>query len=216
MFHVKHSKKILKHNLDLEIYELAIKLFENNKDLFEEYIKLLLWWNNKINLISRNVSRETLKEHVIHSLIPAEMGVLSNYDCIVDAGTGGGLPGIPLAVIYPQKKFILNDIVAKKVMAVKQIARDLKLQNIEVQEGSIVKADIQNPFVIVTKHAFEISNLYQMMKNKQVEKIIFYKGCEDAANEITEIENINSELFCFEFGNEHKFYFDKGIAIVNC
>ena len=213
---MKHSIKILKHNLDLEIYELANKLFENNKDQFEEYIKLLLWWNNKINLISRNVSRETLKEHVIHSLIPAEMGVLSNYDCIVDAGTGGGLPGIPLSVIYPQKKFILNDIVAKKVMAVKQIVRDLKLQNIEVQGGSIAKTDIQNPFVIVTKHAFEISNLYQMMKNKQVKKIIFYKGCEDAAIEITEIEDINSELFCFEFGNEHKFYFDKGIAIVNC
>lgn len=213
---MKHSIKILKHNLDLEIYELANKLFENNKDQFEEYIKLLLWWNNKINLISRNVSRETLKEHVIHSLIPAEMGVLSNYDCIVDAGTGGGLPGIPLSVIYPQKKFILNDIVAKKVMAVKQIVRDLKLQNIEVQGGSIVKTDIQNPFVIVTKHAFEISNLYQMMKNKQVKKIIFYKGCEDAANELTEIEDINSELFCFKFGNEHKFYFDKGIAIVNC
>ena len=212
---MKHSIKILKHNLDLEIYELANKLFENNKDQFEEYIKLLLWWNNKINLISRNVSRETLKEHVIHSLIPAEMGVLSNYDCIVDAGTGGGLPGIPLSVIYPQKKFILNDIVAKKVMAVKQIVRDLKLQNIEVQGGSIVKTDIQNPFVIVTKHAFEISNLYQMMKIKQVEKIIFYKGCEDAANELTEIEDINSELFCFKFGNEHKFYFDKGIAIVN-
>jgi len=69
--------------------------------------------------------------------------------------------------------------------------------------------------VIVTKHAFEISNLYQMMKIKQVEKIIFYKGCEDAANELTEIEDINSELFCFKFGNEHKFYFDKGIAIVN-
>ena len=215
MFHVKHSKKILKHNLDLEIYELAIKLFQNNKDRFEEYIKLLLWWNNKINLISRNVSRETLKEHVIHSLIPAEMGVMSNYDCIVDAGTGGGLPGIPLSIIYPKKKFILNDIVAKKVMSVKQIARDLKLLNIEVQGGSIVKTDVQTPFVIVTKHAFEIFNLYQMMKNKQVEKIIFYKGCEDAANELTEIEDINSELFCFKFGNEHKFYFDKGIAIVN-
>lgn len=215
MFHVKQKNSVFPKIAGPEYLLKSFELFNKNNEQLQEYINLLLWWNQKINLVSRNVSRETLEEHVIHSLIPSGMGILNGTDCIVDAGTGGGLPGIPLSIIYPEKRFILNDIVVKKMMAVKQIARDLNLSNTEVQPGSIEKIDIKSPFLIVTKHAFEIVALHQMVKSKQVNKIVFYKGCSDAVVEINKLEHLNSELYSFQFGDEYKFYADKCIAVVN-
>lgn len=212
---MKQQNSVIPKIAGPEYLRKSVELFKKNNHQLEEYIDLLLWWNKKINLVSRNVSRETLSEHVIHSLIPACMGLLNSSDCIVDAGTGGGLPGIPLSVIYPGKRFILNDIVVKKAMAVKQIARNLNLSNTEVQSGSIEEIDAQSPFVIVTKHAFEIADLHHMVKTKKVEKIIFYKGCSDAISEINKLNHIKSELYCFEFGNKYEFYADKGITVVN-
>jgi len=216
VFHVKQHKSASPKIAGPEYLRSSIELFKNNKEQLQEYIDLLLWWNQKINLVSRNVSRETLREHVIHSLLPAAMGLLNSSDCIVDAGTGGGLPGIPLSIIYPEKRFILNDIVAKKTMAVKQIARDLNLSNAEVQSCSVEKIDPKCPFLIVTKHAFEIASLYRMVKNKQVKEIVFYKGCSDAISEINKVKHLSSDLHSFQFGEKYKFYADKCIAVVKC
>ena len=129
MFHVKHS--IVNTTLSTNQVSYIEKLIEKNAQALDVYSEQLLWWNKKINLVSRDVSRETAEEHIAHSLLIASVDEFKKAESIIDTGTGGGLPGIPLAICNPKKSFVLNDIVTKKIMAVKQMVLKVKCGNVK-------------------------------------------------------------------------------------
>ncbi|MDX1640917.1 MAG: RsmG family class I SAM-dependent methyltransferase, partial [Balneolaceae bacterium] len=123
--------------VDSKILLKARSLYSDHEEELEEYLDRLLDWNKKINLVSRNVSRETVREHVIHSLLPIPLGLIQWHDKWIDSGTGGGFPGIPLAICEQEKRWILNDNVRKKMRAVENIIESMKLKNTEIIAKSI-------------------------------------------------------------------------------
>jgi 16S rRNA (guanine527-N7)-methyltransferase len=108
-----------------------------------DFAELLVNWNQKINLISRKDTENVLLHHVMHSLAIAKVFQFKPGTHLLDVGTGGGLPGIPLAIVFPDSKFHLIDSKAKKVMAVSDMIENLELPNatadqirLESYEGS--------------------------------------------------------------------------------
>ena len=89
-------------------------------------------WNEKINVISRQDIDHLYEHHVLHSLAIAKYNPFQEGMEVLDLGTGGGFPGIPLAIMYPEVKFTLLDSVAKKIKVVKEVAASLKLENVIV------------------------------------------------------------------------------------
>ena len=208
---MKHQIEEIK--VDKEILRKTRELYSKHSDQLEEYIDQLLDWNEKINLVSRNVSRETVREHVVHSLIPIELGLLSDIDEWVDSGTGGGLPGIPLAIVHPDKTFYLNDNVRKKMKAVSDIKESLSLENVEVLAKSISLVGLKTGAGIVTKHAFKIEDLLRLTKKKPWKKTIMWKGVEGAYKEMERVHlKIKCTIYSFHFDDE--FYEGKGLVVL--
>ena len=191
----------------------ARALYEQKNEDYEAYISVLLQWNDKINLVSRSVSRETIREHVIHSLLPLTFDVLENHDKWIDAGSGGGLPGIPLAIALEEKNWLLNDNVKKKMTAVSQIIHELLLNNVDVIPKSLSLVDLETGTGIVTKHAFKIPDLLRLLGNKPWKTIVMWKGVDGIFNELKKTgKKLNVTLYKFNFGPDEPFYEGKGIV----
>lgn len=101
-----------------------LEQFEALKPIFED-------WNSKINLISRKDMDHFYERHVLHSLAIAQYIKFPAKSQILDVGTGGGFPGIPLAIMFPDCEFLLVDSIGKKIMVVNQISEHLKLTNVK-------------------------------------------------------------------------------------
>lgn len=165
-------------------------LFDKNKEALSAYVERLLWWNSKINLVSRDVSRETLEKHVKHSLYISLFESYQKGDFFVDTGSGGGLPGLPLSLCFKKKQFEVNDIVSKKVFAVNDMILGLNLSDrVRGRQGDVREMDWDKEAVIITKHAFKIDQLYSMVEKKNWNKIIFLKGYEEAVDEAKSLKN---------------------------
>lgn len=214
LFHVKQHD-ISYQSVPRETFSAVDKIIQTNQEPFDHYLDRLLWWNKRINLVSRDVPRETIREHIRHSLLISGLDCYKNSSLIVDSGTGGGLPGFPLSIISPEKSFILNDIVTKKVMAVKQMAKTLGLQNVSSVDFSIEEATIGSPFLLISKHAFKIDNLYRMTAGMPWKHMVFYKGMDFEK----ELENIDTPLsvVAYDLFKESKepFYRDKAIITIS-
>lgn len=174
MFHVKHSISYMPNMLDL--FSSIHKLYSEHKAALEIYTDKLLWWNQKVNLVSRDVSRETLMEHIKHSITLSEIGGVKRAANILDTGTGGGLPGLPLAIVNPSKNFLLNDIVQKKINVVNQIKREQGLINVSTQACSISELKVSDFDVVISKHAFKINDLIAHFGAESWKEIILLKG----------------------------------------
>ena len=112
-------------------------LTDENWAGLKEYCKLLRDWNAKINLISRKDTDRLELKHLAHCLTITKFLRLMPKARLLDVGTGGGLPGIPLAICYPQARFTLLDSIGKKVMVVEDMASKLNLENVEVRRGRV-------------------------------------------------------------------------------
>lgn len=187
----------MKHQIEYSSFlhsKKVEKLFLEHKSELAIYVNQLLWWNKKINLVSRDVSRETVVSHVEHSLVISFSKLFQDAPQIIDAGSGGGLPGVPLGIVHPEKKILLNDIVNKKMMACKQMVYKLGLKNVFTQSGSIEDVEVTNEGLVVSKHAFKINDLVEFLGAKEWRGIVLLKGGGEVEQELEGVDiplNIN-------------------------
>lgn len=105
-------------------------------------------WNSKINVVSRKDIDQLYVHHVLHSLAIAKVQAFVSGAQILDVGTGGGFPGIPLAIMFPQVSFYLVDSIGKKITVVKGVAEALGLQNVQAEQIRAEQVKGQFDFVI--------------------------------------------------------------------
>ncbi len=134
----------------IEIIEKYFTLTQKQKRLLTQYVQLLLDWNRKINLISRQDEQNVWVHHILHSLSIAK-AVNLNGAKVIDVGTGGGLPGIPLSIMFEQAQFTLIDSIGKKIAAVQNIIRQLDLPNVRAFQAH--SKQVKDKFDFVTARA---------------------------------------------------------------
>jgi 16S rRNA (guanine527-N7)-methyltransferase len=119
--------------------EIILKYFPDlstiQRHQFEQLLPLYLEWNEKINVISRKDIDALYERHVLNALAIARVVQFAPNASILDLGTGGGIPGIPLAILFPETNFLLVDGVGKKVRVVEEITGALQLQNVRALQA---------------------------------------------------------------------------------
>ncbi len=121
--------------------EIVLKYFEDFTETqvaqFTQLEGLYKEWNEKINVISRKDIDALYEKHVLHSLAIAALCSFDNGTEVVDIGTGGGFPGIPLAIFFPKVKFLLVDSIGKKIKVVQEVADAIGLKNVTAIQGRV-------------------------------------------------------------------------------
>lgn len=179
---------------------MLLKYFSNISDLqrrqFEDLEPLYREWNAKINVVSRKDIDNLMLHHVLHSLAiakafePAGASALPAFedgDRVLDVGTGGGFPGIPLAILFPGVKFTLCDSVGKKLIVAEAVAKALGLDNVEVVHSraeDLIKAQLGKAKVsagaafsfVVSRAVTDLSNFLPWVKGGYSKGIYYLKG----------------------------------------
>jgi 16S rRNA (guanine527-N7)-methyltransferase len=124
------------------------ELTEKQKSQFAALRDLYSDWNAKINLISRKDIGNLYEKHILHSLGIAKIICFTDRSSILDVGTGGGFPGIPLAILFPKAWFLLIDSIGKKIKATKNIAEQIGLENVECKQERAEEEKSKFDFVV--------------------------------------------------------------------
>lgn len=115
---------------------------------FDQLLPLYTFWNAQINVVSRKDIDLLMERHVLHSLAIAKIVDFQNGTKIMDVGTGGGFPGIPLAILFPEVEFLLVDSIAKKIKVVKEVAQSLGLKNVNAIHGRAENINQKFDFIV--------------------------------------------------------------------
>ncbi len=115
---------------------------------FEKLLPLYIEWNSRINVISRKDMEQFYVHHVLHSLAIAKFISFAPCTTILDVGTGGGFPGIPLAIFFPECKFTLVDSIGKKIKVVQAVADALQLQNVTALQSRAETLPASYDFIV--------------------------------------------------------------------
>ncbi|MDF3026827.1 MAG: rRNA m(7)G-527 methyltransferase [Fluviicola sp.] len=138
-------------NIEMSV-ELIEKYFPEltvvQKKQFEHLEELYLFWNAQINVISRKDTEEFYERHVLHSLGIAKIMEFTPGSSVLDIGTGGGFPGIPLAILFPEVQFHLVDSIGKKIKVVNEVALALGLQNVRATHARAEEIKEQFDFIV--------------------------------------------------------------------
>jgi 16S rRNA (guanine527-N7)-methyltransferase len=159
------------------------KLNETQRTQFEQLQPLYAEWNAQINVISRKDFPDFYEHHVLHSLAIAKLISFTSGTKILDVGTGGGFPGIPLAIYFPQTQFHLVDSIGKKIKVVNNVIESLGLQNVTAQQIRAEELTDKYDFVVsraVTRLPEFVpwvrKNIAQKQINSLPNGIIYLKG----------------------------------------
>ncbi len=167
------------------LFQCFPSLNQTQKKQIQQLQELYLYWNERINLISRKDIEHLYLHHILHSLSIAKViNFLPDAD-ILDIGTGGGFPGIPLAIIFPNTNFYLNDSVQKKIRVVTEIAQFLRLNNVTIIHDRAEKIKSKYDFIVsraVTNFPDFVKLCYNKIKSRHLHPlpngILYLKGGE--------------------------------------
>lgn len=162
---------------------------------FSQLEHLYKEWNQKVNVISRKDIDNLMVHHVLHSLAIAKVTTFMPGSLLLDVGTGGGFPGIPLAIMFPECQFHLIDSIGKKITVVNEVAKALNLTNIKADQIRVEKVKDRYDFVLsraVTRfdkfRKLVRKNVHSQNKNPLKNGILYLKGG-DFNDELEGIEN---------------------------
>jgi len=175
-------------------FELILSYFKNlsikQVDCIAQLEQLYLFWNEKVNLIGRKDIVNLYERHILHSLAIAKFTSFKKGTIILDSGTGGGFPGLPLAILFPEAEFHLTDSIQKKTTAVANIAKALELDNVTVINDRVENLEPKYHFVVNRALA-------------PIEQIVYWMNDKLINDEFNELKNgylmlkggeLNSEL----------------------
>lgn len=169
-------------------------LTEEQRRQFEALEPLYSEWNAKINVVSRKDIGNIMSHHVLHSLAiakafasnPERFLPFEEGDTVLDVGTGGGFPGIPLAILFPEVRFTLCDSIGKKLKVAAAVAEAVGLQNVSVEHARVedLLAARRAPFsFIVSRAVTELGNFLPWVKGGYSKGIYYLKGGDITDNE---------------------------------
>ena len=191
------------------IYSHFPDLTERQRDQFAALQDLYTEWNAKINVISRKDMESFYEKHVLHSLGIAKVYSFKSGQKVLDVGTGGGFPGIPLAILFPETQFHLVDSIGKKIKVVLAVAEALDLENVRADHGRA--EEFKGPYdFVVSRAVTQMQRFVPWIKGKISQKnldtdringLLYLKGG-DLAEELgtmkVRISNL-SNFFTSEF-----------------
>lgn len=193
--------------------ELIYKYFKNLNiqqiEQFQQLESLYKEWNTKINVISRKDIDELYLKHVLHSLAIAKFIEFSDGTKILDVGTGGGFPGIPLAILFPNCTFHLVDSINKKLTVVNEVAKAIGLKNLKTTHSRVEIIPDSYDF-IVSRAVTSMPEFVKWVRDKVAKKqnntlkngILYLKGG-DLSDELKDFRNVQvynlSDIFEEEF-----------------
>jgi len=197
-----------------EILKYFPNLTENQVLQFEKLGELYPEWNAKINVISRKDIDELYLKHVLHSLGIAKVMEFQPKSTVLDVGTGGGFPGIPLAILFPETRFYLIDVIAKKIRVVNEVATALGLKNVKAEQlrAENVKGDFD---FIVSRAVTNMPDFVSWVKDKikkqnnhELKNGILYLKGGDLTEELKDFPNVTqynlADFFSEEFFDTKK------------
>jgi len=201
------------------IYHYFPKLSEQQKRQFDMLGELYPHWNAQINVISRKDIESLYLHHVLHSLGIAKTLSFVAGTRILDVGTGGGFPGIPLAILFPQVHFHLVDSIGKKIKVVREIAAAIGLENVEADHIRAEQLDEKYDFV-VSRAVTRLAEFYPWVRNKFLKKdrnaipngILYLKGG-DLREEIREAR-LRAEIYPLSDYFEEDFFETKQLVYI--
>jgi 16S rRNA (guanine527-N7)-methyltransferase len=206
-----------RHNLIEIILKYFPEITAEQESQFTMLYPVYKEWNEKINVISRNDIENIYERHVLHSLSILKFFSFQPGTTFLDVGTGGGFPGIPLAIMLPDCRFTLIDSIGKKILVVNEVIKSLGIKNVTAKKENVLNLKIRYNFVL--SRAVTSLPEFHNMTSKNILKdgnggIIYLKGGE-FSEELNEINAMNevyhiSDVFKEEFFETKKLVFIKG------
>lgn len=195
------------------------QLSEKQLEQFSQLFDLYSHWNAQINVISRKDIEELYERHVLHSLGIAKVCTFQPGEQVLDVGTGGGFPGIPLAILFPETQFHLVDSIGKKIKVVKEVASALGLDNLKADHLRAEQIKDKYNF-IVSRAVTRLGEFYPWIRGKFKSEninalrngILYLKGG-DLDEEIKE-SKLKAELYPLSAYFEEEFFETKYVVYV--
>jgi 16S rRNA (guanine527-N7)-methyltransferase len=201
------------------IFRYFPELTETQKSQFTKLSALYSDWNEKINVISRKDIENLYTNHVLHSLGIAKVMLFKPGASVLDVGTGGGFPGIPLAILFPETNFHLVDSIGKKITVVNAVAEGLGLRNVKGEQIRAEQSKNNYDFIVsraVTRLKEFYGWVHQKVKDKSIHDldngILYLKGG-DLEEELKELRKPYSLYNLSDYFNEEFFETKKVVYV---
>ena len=181
--------------------------------------ELYSFWNEQINVISRKDIDNLEERHILHSLSIAKIISFKAGSRVLDVGTGGGFPGIPLAIMFPEVKFVLVDSIGKKIKVVNEIARSLDLKNVRAEKIRAEELEGKFDFIVsraVTKLPIFLKWVRSMVARKNINTlrngVLYLKGGE-LEEELNSL-NANYAVYDLDINFPMEFFHSKKLVYI--